>query len=125
MQQRALEQAMVLLYLSLFAASSAGTLADDLMDRRIGTALLSAVAYLAGFLAVLQWAMPGISCEVAGLAAACVLSCVWDVWSSIRCAFSAWSRDAGADTEVLGVALLLGARMPAYVSALLALKWIS
>lgn len=116
---------MVLLYLSLFAASSAGTLADELMDRRIGSAALSAVAYVAGFLAVLQWAMPGISYQVAALAALCVVSCVWDVWSSSRCAFAAWRRDEGAEAEVIGVAVLLGARMPAYASALLALKWFS
>jgi hypothetical protein len=114
------------LYLSLFAASSAGTLTDDLLDKKLGTALLSSFAYLSGFLAVLQWAMPGISYQTFGLAAACVIGCVWDVWSSSRSAFSAWNHGAEANAEVIGVALMLSARVPAYAwPALVALNWIS
>jgi len=115
------------LYLSLFAASSAGTLTDDLLDKKLGTGLLSSIAYLAGFLAVLQWAMPGISYQSAGLAAVCVFACVWDVWSSYRSAHSAWTSGAGAaDAEVIGALFMLGARVPAYACpALLALNWIS
>jgi len=115
-----------LLYLSVFAAASAGTLADALLDRKVGTALLTSIAHVAGFLAVLQWAMPGIGYEVLGLAVLCGVGCVWDVWSSLSCVFAVWNRDAAADTEVIGVAIMLGARMPAYACpALLALKWIS
>lgn len=113
------------LYLSLFTASSAGTLADDLLDKKLGTALLSSIAYLSGFLAVVQWAMPGISYQTVGLAALCVIGCMWDVWSSCRSAFSALKRGAEGDAEVIGVALMLSARVPAYVLALLALDWIS
>lgn len=114
-----------LLYLSLFAASSAGTLTDDLLDRRAGAALLGSIAHLAGFVAVLQWAMPEISYQTAALTVVCVIACMWDVWSSARAARSAWNRD-DADAEVLGIALMLGARVPAYACpALLALKWIS
>lgn len=114
------------LYLSLFAASSAGSLTDDLLDKKLGTALLSLIAYLSGFFAVLQWAMPEISYQSIGLAAVCVIGCMWDVWSSCRSARSA--RDSGieADAEVIGAFLMLGARMPAYVGpALVALNWIS
>jgi hypothetical protein len=114
------------LYLSLFAASSAGTLTDDLLDKKLGTALLSSIAYLSGFLAVLQWAMPEISYQSFGLAALCVLGCVWDVWSSCRSARSARESGVEADAEVLGAFLMLGARVPAYVGpALVALNWIS
>lgn len=114
------------LYLSLFAASSAGSLADDLLDRKLGTALLSCIAYCGGFWAVLQWAMPEIGYQSIGVAALCVLGCAWDVWSSLRCASSASKRGPGAGAEVLGVALMLGARVPAYAfPALAALKWIS
>ena len=115
-----------LLYLSLFAASSAGTLADDLLDGKLGTAVLSGFAYLAGFLAVLHWAMPGIGHQTVAFTALCVLGCVWDVWSSCRSALSAWDHGADADAEVIGVALMLGARVPAYACpALLALQSIS
>jgi hypothetical protein len=114
------------LYLSLYAASAAGTLTDDLLDRKLGTALLGSIAYLSGFLAVLQWAMPETGHQVVGLAVVCVFGCVWDVWSSFRCAFSALSRSEGADAEVIGIAVLLGARVPAYAcSAIWALEWIS
>ncbi|HET6338419.1 MAG TPA: hypothetical protein VFG30_34600 [Polyangiales bacterium] len=116
------------LYLSLYTAASAGTLTDDLLDRKIGTALLSSIAYTAGFLAVIQWAILEISYEVMGLAALCVLACVWDVWSSFRAARSAWKRgsEMDADAEVIGVVLMLGARVPAYaLAALAALEWIS
>jgi hypothetical protein len=114
------------LYLSLFAASSAGTLTDDLLDKKLGTALLSSAAYLAGFLAVLQWAMPGISHQTFGFAALCVIACVWDVWSSCRSASSAWNHGDEAAAEVIGVALMLSARVPAYAwPALVALDWIS
>ena len=115
-----------LLYLSLFAAASAGTLADALLDRKLGIAALTSIAHVSGFFAVLQWAMPGISYEVLGLTVLCGMSCVWDVWSSLSCAFSMWNRDASGDSEVIGVAIMLGARIPAYAfPALVALDWIS
>lgn len=114
------------LYLSLFAAASAGTLVDAVLDRKIGIALLTSIAHLLGFLAVLQWAMPDLSYRYFGLAVLCVMSCVWDVWTSLRCAGLAWGRGDGGDAEVLGVALLLGARMPAYACpVLLAQGWLS
>jgi hypothetical protein len=55
-----------------------------------------------------------------------VIACVWDVWSSYRSVSSAWNYGAEADAEVIGVALMLSARVPAYAwPALVALDWIS
>lgn len=79
-----------LVHFSLFAAAFAGTFADDVLDHRLGTATLSLIAHLAGFFGVLHWAMPDIGYNLASLASLCLAA-------------------------VLGVAVMLGARLTAYV----------
>lgn len=113
---------MALLYLSLFAAASAGTLADDVLDRRLGRALVTALAHALGFLAVLRWAMPQTGYQVAGPALLCMLGCAWDLWSS----FGGFTRREACcearESEALGAAVMFGARVPAYAcGALLAM----
>jgi hypothetical protein len=106
--------------LALFALASAGSVVDEVHDRRPLSALLVLAAHLAGFGIVLAWAQPDMRWLV-GPAVPAMLAggLVWDAWSSLRCArLTAASSHEDVDSELVGIAILLGLRLPGYLCGL-------
>jgi hypothetical protein len=110
-------------YLALFALASAGSVVDEVHDRRPLSAISVLAAHLAGFGIVLAWAQPDMHWLI-GPAVPAMLAggLLWDAWSSLRCARLTAANPTisheHVDSELVGIAILLGLRLPGYLCGL-------